>query len=295
MPTIVIALCSLQGICDIGNAGAGAQSVRELIIQDIDNGSERIRYTEPMVSACTDLNVVSSASGLSHAVEGRADSGELGTDNSDYLASDERYDWCSGYALYRYTLEVNGVEEVQTSQWERTLRSYCASEAKSKGRRSTDSTERQTNNGNWRAIFDSPFASQAESRQFVFVDFQNREIAGACKPIHWGRYFGGYGVSVSRYADHNVPILRQGISIGYDVERSDDPTVGTNNKSSSVHGLGVDLDYGLFEASAGFDMGKWQWESLTPNCGASKEQYEHAVQFQDATPLRGSALEATQY
>jgi hypothetical protein len=39
-------------------------------------------------------------------------------------------DWCAGSALYRYTLEVNGMKEFEIPQRERALRRYCASEAK---------------------------------------------------------------------------------------------------------------------------------------------------------------------
>ena len=79
---IVGLFCYSQSDGDIGCPRARAQSVRELVVQRIDNRSKR-RSKSELIPFCTDdLNVAPSTCIFPNVVKGPPDSGEFGTNDS---------------------------------------------------------------------------------------------------------------------------------------------------------------------------------------------------------------------
>src|ERR1035437_7361175 len=127
MMSFVIALCLFQSISGISSASASSQTIGQLTVQNIDNlillNSRNIAAKGEILSESGNELVVEIGQGTPNA-------GHAGVNNSDYLTRVERNDLCAGYALYRYTLEVNGIEMNPLPQWERRLRRYCSGETK---------------------------------------------------------------------------------------------------------------------------------------------------------------------
>jgi hypothetical protein len=276
---LVFTFCLFQGISGIGCPRAGAQTVSQLNIQNVDYIGEigtggNPTYCEPTSRPSCDAR--------SEFSQCRADASQFSADDTDNLASDERYDWCAGYALYRYTLEVNGVEEFQIPQWERALRRYCTEQAKARyygtNRYGKEGTERQSDDSDWRTIFDIDFISQIQSRQFGFVNFQDRKVSEACGIVDWRHYFGGKRFEMSKYGYGDIFTLSQGLLISHNVQGSNDPAIGTNDKSRTVHSAGINLNYRGAEASARLDLSEWLREVLAINCGGYTEQDEQTAQ-----------------
>lgn len=279
MCLLVALLCSLQCVSDVGCPSASAQSVGKLFVEDIGHSAEGTGGIDPVhddatVSAYIVSVGLTSSEVIPDVLQGGINTGHPSADYTDYLAGDERYDWCAGYALYRYTLEVNGVEEFKIPQWKRSLRRYCSTQTKSRNGvdgKAKHGAEWQADNSNWRTIFDIGFIPQFQGAKSWFVDFQDREIADLCSLVEWGDDLSRNRllVSESRYGD--LFTLNQSLGIGYDVKGGDDPTVLIDDKSTTVHSLSINLDDRASYFLTGIDLSEWLRQVLAVNCGADKE------------------------
>jgi len=103
--SLIVGLCLFQSTTDIGCPSASAQSVGQLFVDDIDNIANGDSGINPVGngfnvdSGVTHLNIVSRQV-TPDVLQGSIDASHPSADNTDYLATDERYDWCAGYALY---------------------------------------------------------------------------------------------------------------------------------------------------------------------------------------------------
>ena len=93
---LVIAFGFLQGIDGIGRPGTRAQSVSQLGVEHVDYCLGRGDSGE---SANLQRAVLRRES-LPGKVQGLTNSSQFRADDTDYLSSNQRYDWCAGYALY---------------------------------------------------------------------------------------------------------------------------------------------------------------------------------------------------
>lgn len=115
---MVSTLCFFQGIGSIVCPRAGAEPIGQLFIEHGDNITHGLRSVNAILNVLKKDSCVSLRNGtaieiIRDLLQSRTNTRQFGADDSDNLAGDQRYDWCAGYALYRYTLEVNGVKEVQ--------------------------------------------------------------------------------------------------------------------------------------------------------------------------------------
>jgi hypothetical protein len=151
---IVIVPCSLQNVCGVGRPCARAQTVSQLGVQNINSVQRELAgiadsaHENPARSTSVQI--------LTQQQQGSINSSQFGADDADYPPTDERDDWCSGYALYRDSLEINGMPIIQTSQWERDLRSYCSGQTEFRylswfGLKY--GAERKSDYSDWRSIF----------------------------------------------------------------------------------------------------------------------------------------------
>lgn len=282
-------LCLLQGVFGIGCASARAQAVSQLRIQGVDKSGKAASQTEAATASEFNTRMFE---GYSLLAESCINSSKLGADNTDYLAGDERYDWCAGYALYRYTLEVNGVKESQITQWERSLRRYCAAQAKSGdgiAANGEHGAEGKAYDGDWGAVLNIDFASQLQGWKFSFVDFQDHKVANTCQIIKWRGYLGGNGMRMPEYGYEDIFTGRQLVRISSNMQGSDDPSIWINNKAGSMHRLGINSDDRGFDFPTGFNLSKWLLQVLAIDCGTGKEQNEQTAQPHRATPSAGEA------
>jgi len=291
MGFVVVSLSLFQSISGIGCASASAQAISQLFVQSFD----QTRDTLTDISTAQLNTRLGAGCSLSKTILGvfkpLTDASQTNADDADYLASDERYDWCSGYALYRYTLEVNGVKELQVPQWERSLRRYCASEAEGRNRLdgyAEDSTERQPYDDDWGTIFDVDILSQFQRRHVGLFNFQDDEIPKACDIIKWGNYLSLNWARMAEQGYREVLTLNQGYWIGYNVQGSHDPTVRIDDEPSAMHSVSVNLDHRVLNFPTSVDLGKWLREVLAENCGAQKEDTKSAQPHRD-TPAAGKA------
>jgi hypothetical protein len=286
MAAFVIGFSLLQCYGCVRYSRAGAQSISQLIVQDVNDGSNR-RCNAKLVAICTeDLNVSSSRSIRPQSIEGLSNSSEFGTDDANYLSADERYDWCAGYALYRHTLEVNGVQKPQVAEWERSLRRYCTAktEARDTGEvRWKGGAQGEPYNGDWRAIFDIDFIAQFQSRRVGYFNLENGKVAKSCKVIEFGYNFARKGFWVPNHGYSDVSIPSQGSLISDDMQRSKNPSIVRDNESRAVRTVSIDPHYsdaGIFTYA---DLSEWVWDILA-NCEASKRKHDQTTQPHGAFP-----------
>jgi hypothetical protein len=187
-------------------------------------------------------------------------------------------------------LEVNGVKEFQLSQWERSLRSYCSSETERGDgidRDTKDGTEWHSYYGDGSAIFDVDFIPQLQSGQIGFVNFQERNIP-ICKLIKIGDYLGRDRARMPTQGYSDALTLSMSFWIGYDVQRSHDPSIRIDDKSATAHRVGINLNYRLLDFPANIELRRW-FRDLAINCRARKEENKSTVQPHGPTLSAGEA------
>src|ERR1035438_9719940 len=286
------ALCLIQGNSDIGCPSARAQTVGELVVQHIDNRSERRSKSELIPFCPDDLNVATSTCIFPKVVKGWPDSGEFGANDSYYLAGLEQDYWCSGYALYRYTLEVNNLSKLKIPECERSLRRYRASQAKRWNGVTGCSecgAEWQSDDGDWGTFFDIDLIAKNQGGEVLFGDFKNRKISESCQIIKWGDNLGWNLGWMSEQGYGDASTANQRVRVGYNVQGSYDPAVRINDKPSATHRPSRNFNHRTFELSAGLDLGKWLRDVLAIKCGAGSQHDKNVAQPHEATPSVGEA------
>src|ERR1700724_3980695 len=122
---LVIMLCFLQSFGNIGCSSARAQAVSQLSVQ---NGNYLIHFRAGLKTGNNYPSSTSIENGSVKGCQGTTDACQSRADYTYNFSSFVRNDWCSAYALYRYTLKKNGTKEFQIPEWERSLRRYCSRE-----------------------------------------------------------------------------------------------------------------------------------------------------------------------
>jgi hypothetical protein len=286
----VLAFCFLQCIGYIGSTCASAQSISQLLIESDNDlvyfGSGlQAGNNKSTASTCKDI--------LVQLGQFPTESCHASIDNSDYFSRIEKNNWCSAYALYRYTLEVNGIDVVPVPNWERRLRRYCSSETEvwdgcNEKPGWEDSSQGQSDYRDWGADSSVIFIPKREAFQIAFVDLEDREIFRAVDDIQRRNNFGWDGLFSTLEANRGVPIRSHRLEIGHDVKCSHYIAIGVGDESSAMHDRCVNLHDRFGEQFTDSAVSEW-FRGLLAMCRNRGDDYNN---HSEATHTRSFAGEA---
>ena len=288
---LVVALGIIQGNSGVGYPGGRTQSIGQL---GVKNSDDLIDLGPRFESADSDPRTESAIDdAVMKVTQCGADARKFGVDNANYLAGIEQYDWCAGYAFYRYTLEINGVKVSEIAQWERALRRYRSHQTKLRyGDLSRvpgeNRTEWESDYSDWRADFDFVITSELQFRKDTSLNLENRKILEARLSVDGRDDFSIYR-SPAANDDARIPVPSETLLIGNDMKSSNDPAIASHDKSSPGSLVCSDLDDGIRKSLTCFDVGEWMRSVLAIRCNAKNRQNSDAMQPHEATP---SAREA---
>jgi hypothetical protein len=270
----ILALGFGESVFGIGSPGAAAQAIRQLRIQDIGNVESKLANVTDSFKGDS-YRSTALAKGILDFGEGVANPGQFSANDPDYLSRIERNDWCAAYALYRYTLEVNGIEMLPLPDWERVLRCYCSEQTKlgevgqlmweGGGQRKTD----HGNIGTYGSIILIP---QLQTPQCTLINFQNSEVSSACKLVDWRDHFSWNTIRNSIESDREPPVLLKSPSIRDYVQGGNNPPIWIDNKATSMHIVGIDLNDSFRELATGFNASDWT-RILSVKCGSGDSEH----------------------